>query len=155
MFYANQLMMFQILLKLKFCAIHLSQDLTVLILLSLTLQLLKSNIGQYHRKLRDDFSWSFYQYFRWRLSRFRMLCCSSCSVPSVNGKIPFGMLFIINFKAPFTFHLLIKILNFIEILAIFMLLSRDFSLACIVCPLLSSAVISSSSHNFSLLSRAA
>ena len=46
MFYTNQLMMFQILLKLKFCTIHLYQDQMVLILLLLTLQLLKPKICQ-------------------------------------------------------------------------------------------------------------
>ena len=48
--------MLQILLKLTFCAIHLRRDLTVLIFLLLTLQLLKLKIHQYHHKLRDKFS---------------------------------------------------------------------------------------------------
>ena len=47
--------MFQILLKLKFCVIHLNQNQIVLVLVLLTLLFLKSEIRQYRRKLRDEF----------------------------------------------------------------------------------------------------
>ena len=127
--------MLQILLKLTFCAIHLCQDLTVLIFLLLTLQLLKSKIRQYNHKLWDGFSLLvLLSVLQVDALRFRMLCFSSCSISSVSGKTQFDTLFVSNFKAPFMLSLLIKILIFIEILVIVMLLSDDFNFSCIVCP---------------------
>ena len=80
---------------------------------------------------------------------------SSCSVASVNGKIPFDMLFFSNFKMPLTLHLPIKILDFIEVSATVMGPLLDFNLSCIVRPSESSSSIFPSSHNLSHLSRAA
>ena len=136
MFYTKQLKMFQILLKLTFCAIHLRQDLKVLLLLLLTFQVLKSKIRQYHCKLRDEFfSLVHLSVLQVEDGRFRMVDSGwFCCVASVSGEILFDMLFISDIKAPFTLPLVIKILNLTEILAIAIVLSGNFNLFCLVYP---------------------
>ena len=118
MFYADHLTMLQILLKLTFCAIHLRQDLAVLILLLLTLQLLRSKICHItvtttRKILLSGPSISTSGGGSLDSGCF---CFSSCSIASVRDKIPFDILFVSNFKTPFTLPLFIKILHFIEIL---------------------------------------
>lgn len=108
-------MKFKILLNLTFCAIHLSQDLTVLILVLLTLQLLKSIIRQNNRKLRDEFSLLVSVSVLKMETLYIQDAFVSVAAASVCGKISFDMLFFSNFRAPFTLPLLIKILNLIEI----------------------------------------
>ena len=51
------------------------------------------------------------------------------------------MLFVNSFKAPFTFPLLIKILNFLDILEMFIAFSGAFKRSCIVWPSYSSSSI--------------
>ena len=59
-------------------------------------------------------------------------CFSKSSGLSDNGRIPFDILFVNSFKVPLTLPLLIRTLNFLDILEMFLVLSGAFKWSCIV-----------------------